>query len=301
MSRIVVMGESLVDVVGETSHPGGSPLNVAVGLARLSHPVTFHTEFGRDAYGQQILEHLLESEVRLAVGSISDNSTSRALVTIDQESNAHYEFDIHQEIPALTSHAPELLHAGSIAAWIDPSARTIINAFKNSGPNTLRSYDPNLRPSLVEDRATTIARIEELMSLSHIVKLSDMDAAWLYPQLTHQQTLEHITALGAGLAVMTLGPQGALALSTTDLVELPAFPTTLVDTIGAGDAFMSGLLHGVLTGPLQTQLLAHQKTPQQAVVSAVRHALASAALTVAQPGANPPRLHRLTAVLATAS
>lgn len=290
MSRISVMGESLVDVVEETAHPGGSPLNVAVGLARLGHDVQFYTEFGQDSYGSQIAEHLDQAGVHVAAGSVTGHPTSVAQVVMDEHFNARYTFDIHQQIPAVPADdSSELLHTGSIAAWIEPSGQIIVDAFKNASDDSLRSYDPNLRPDLVEDRDSALQRIELLMGLSHIVKLSDVDGQWLYPDLEPWEVLKHVASLGPALAVMTQGGDGCVALSSGRQFDVAASPTNLVDTIGAGDAFMSGLLFGVLANPEFAQALRHGATAEsQDVEEALRQALTSAALTVAQAGANPP-------------
>lgn len=299
MSLITVLGESLVDVVGETAHPGGSPLNVAVGLSRLGRKVQFHTEFGQDTYGQQIAEHLSNSGVQVAPGSVTQRSTSVAQVEMDEHSNAHYTFDIHQQIPAVAADAqPTLLHTGSIAAWIEPSGQCIVDAFENASTDSLRSYDPNLRPDLVEDRETALKRIELLISLSHVVKLSDVDGQWLYPDLEAWEVLEHVASLGPSLAVMTQGGDGCLALAAGKRYDIEASPTNLKDTIGAGDAFMSGLLYGVLSLPdLVTALRDGTELKSEDIEQALRGALTSAALTVAQAGANPPWLEEFTNAL----
>ena len=290
MSRINVLGESLVDVVGDKAHPGGSPLNVAVGLARLGHEVQFYTEFGQDAYGNLIAEHLGQAGVHVAAGSVTERSTSVALVEMDEHANAHYSFDIHQQIPSVPiAEGANLLHTGSIAAWIEPSGERIVDAFKNAADEALLSYDPNLRPDLVEDRDSALQRIELLMSLSHIVKLSDVDGQWLYPDLDAWEVLEHVANLGPALAVMTQGGDGCLALSSGQRFDVAASPTNLVDTIGAGDAFMSGLLFGILDNPGLVEALRNDvAADSDEVEDALRHALTSAALTVAQAGANPP-------------
>lgn len=292
MSRITVAGESLVDVVGDKAHPGGSPLNVAVGLARLGHDVQFYTEFGKDDYGNQIAEHLGTAGVTVANGSVTERSTSVAQVEMDEHSNAHYTFDIHQQIPEIgTGDIVELLHTGSIAAWIEPSGQSIVDAFKNASEGSLRSYDPNLRPDLVEDKESALKRIELLISLSHIVKLSDVDGQYLYPDLEPWGVLEHVASLGPAVAVMTQGGDGCLALANGQRYDVAASPTQLVDTIGAGDAFMSGLLYGVLSRPeLANALRAGNPLQSQDVEHALGHALTSAALTVAKAGANPPLL-----------
>ena len=209
---------------------------------------------------------------------------------MDEHSNAHYTFDIHQQIPAVTADTQSsLLHTGSIAAWIEPSGQCIVDAFENAPTDSLRSYDPNLRPDLVEDREAALKRIELLFSLSDVVKLSDVDGQWLYPDLEAWEVLEHVASLGPSLAVMTQGGDGCLALAAGKRYDVEASPTTLKDTIGAGDAFMSGLLYGVLSLPeLVKALRDRTELKTEDIEQALRGALTSAALTVAQAGANPP-------------
>lgn len=292
MSRITVIGESLVDVVDGAAHPGGSPLNVAVGLARLGHEVQFYTEFGQDSHGRAIAGHLRQAGVQVAEGSVTGRSTSVAQVLMDEHSNAHYTFEIHQQIPPVqTAEGTDLLHAGSITAWIESSGQCILNAFTQAPEGTLCSYDPNVRPDLVEDRESALRRIELLFSLSHIVKLSDVDGQWLYPGFGPWEVLEHIASLGPAFAVMTQGGEGCIALAAGRRYDAAASPTTLRDTIGAGDAFMSGLLYGVLAEPELARILRSGAPAKSAAIeNALRHALTSAALTVAQAGANPPWL-----------
>ena len=95
MVSIQVAGEALVDIVNSVAHPGGSPLNVAVGLGRLGHEVTLVTDLGTDEHGEQIAEHLRGSKVQLAEGSQADAPTSTATVVLDSSSNAKYEFDLN--------------------------------------------------------------------------------------------------------------------------------------------------------------------------------------------------------------
>ncbi|GAA1404249.1 ribokinase [Glutamicibacter uratoxydans] len=290
MNNVTIMGEALVDVVGTVAHPGGSPLNVAVGLSRLGHMVTFSTELGGDDYGQLIGRYLEESGVQLAAGSITGRPTSTAVVTFDEEANAEYCFDIHQDLPAVDADGSvALLHSGSIASWISPSQHRILEAFRAADATTLRSYDPNLRPALVEDRDAAVAQIEALCAQSHIVKLSDVDAQWIYPELSFEEVLADLASLGPALVVITKGSEGCLARYGQQIVAVKALPTTVHDTIGAGDAFMSGLLHGVLlSAELSSALLAREELEQKSVSNALHYALASAAHTVAQAGANPP-------------
>ena len=300
MVSIQVAGEALVDIVNSVAHPGGSPLNVAVGLGRLGHEVTLATDLGTDEHGELIAEHLRGSKVQLAEGSQSDAPTSTATVVLDSSSNAKYEFDLNCALQHLRASDAKLLHTGSIAAFRSPSAEKILEVFAASPQGQLRSYDPNLRPALVEDRAQALGTIEKLCSLSHVVKLSDEDAMWLYPGWDTDRVLEHILGLGASLAVMTFGPRGAEAHTRGCEVAVPSLSVATVDTVGAGDAFMAGLLHAIFASDLAQSLINGSKIDRAELEAALQIAAACAGMTVARTGANPPSLSELDEFMAAA-
>lgn len=297
MARISVIGESLVDVVGRRAYPGGSPLNVAVGLARLGHQVSFHTEFGLDEHGALIAGHLRAAGVTLADGTQRLVATNQAQVKLDAQGRASYRFNINWNLPDdVVPPRTDLLHAGSIAAWLEPGASKVREAFAQSPAHQLRSYDPNIRPELAHDAAAVREAVEFMMGRSHVVKLSESDASWLYPQLGPAAVLERVLELGPRLVVLTRGALGCQARTATDSFALPAPATEVVDTVGAGAAFMSGLLDAILTSDLPASLTGGPAGPAaQPVRTALQAGLASAALTVARSGANPPtgeQLHR---------
>ena len=128
---VVVVGEALVDVetssAGAESHPGGSPMNVAFGLARLGLPTTLHTRIGRDAHGTAISAHLSEAGVRLPPTSIVDAPTSTATAVLDAAGRAEYTFDVAWELPSLSiPDSSALVHTGSIAAVLEPGADEVL-------------------------------------------------------------------------------------------------------------------------------------------------------------------------------
>lgn len=288
-----VAGEALVDIVDSVAHPGGSPLNVAVGLGRLGRDVTLSTDIGADKYGELIEDHLRDSGVQLAAAASVAEPTSTATVTLDAASNASYEFELHCALEQLEPSDAELLHTGSIAAFRSPSAQKLIEVFSTAAQDQLKSYDPNLRPALVDDRNAAISHIEKLCSLAHVVKLSDEDALWLYPGWDTDRVLERILDLGASLAVMTFGAHGAQAMTREHEIVVPAFSVTTVDTVGAGDAFMAGLLHALFEGSLAQDLLDGKTLDRTELERALEIAAACAGMTVARTGANPPTLSEL--------
>ncbi|MGP9607545.1 carbohydrate kinase family protein [Glutamicibacter sp. AOP38-B1-38] len=295
MAQIQVVGEALADIVDDVAHPGGSPMNVAVGLGRLGHQVNLHTELGEDAYGKLIAAHLENSGVALAAGSFAQQSTNSATVSVDGVGDASYEFDLSWELPGgVPSSEAQLLHAGSIAGWLAPGCEKVLEAFQASPSTQLRSYDPNLRPQLIPKRAAALKQVEKLMGLSHVVKLSDDDALWLYPGWDCQRILDHILERGAKLAVMTFGARGATARTKNTEVLVHSRAVKVVDSIGAGDAFMSGLLHGLLNSSLAQALITNGETlDQKELESALALATRCSELTVLVSGANPPRLEQL--------
>ena len=298
MATIQVVGEALVDIVNGVAHPGGSPLNVAVGLGRLGHEVTLQTGIGDDTHGQKIIDHLQESNVHLAQRCISQEPTGSATVNLSEYGDATYEFDLNFSLDSLASTTAQILHTGSIAAFSKQSTNLIQDLFAASPATQLRSFDPNLRPALADKRRIVISRLEKFYALSHVVKLSDEDALWLYPGWDTARILDHILSFGPKIAVITFGAHGAEARTENHEYSVPSLPVTVADTVGAGDAFMSGFLHAVATGPLLEAITQGGTIHEEDLAKALRVATACAALTVQKTGANPPTLKELDSLLA---
>lgn len=287
--QVAVIGEALVDVVeeGET-HPGGSPMNIAVGLARLGHPTTLHARIGADAHGDLVRAHLDEAGVALGPDTLVPGSTSTAIARVDADGKASYEFDIDWDIPVPDVSGARLVHTGSIGALREPGATAVRAALSAAAPGTLLTLDPNIRPDVIGARDEVLRRVADLAGLCQVVKLSDEDAAWLAPEATLEQVLSDLAAHGARFVVVTRGAEGCLALVDGAWFARPARPVVVADTIGAGDAFMSGLLHALLHDGTDRLLAAGEPLGDDAVLAALEAALTSAALTVARAGANPP-------------
>lgn len=288
----LVIGEALIDVVlspdgTRNTHPGGSPMNVAVGLARLGISTSLATMVGTDDAGTQIINHLEQAGVTLRPGCITDTPTSSAVATLDPSGAAHYDFNLHWDIPTPRSTGATLIHTGSIGALVEPGAQAVRTAFAEAAPSTLLSFDPNIRPDIMGRSEDIRSRVETLAGSAHVVKMSDEDAAWLYPDSLEAEIAGRYTALGVALFVMTRGPRGCYLRAGDHDMSLTPPEATVVDTIGAGDAFMSGLLYALLATNLLPQVLAHT-LDRQDLERAASTALASAAITVSRNGANPP-------------
>ena len=299
--RTLVIGEALVDVVvapdgSRTEHVGGSPLNVSVGLARLGHPVTLAAHIGRDERGADIGARLSEAGVLLVPGSDSAEDTSVATATLDEHGVADYGFDITWRVPALPDRSDHV-HTGSIGALLRPGGVDVLAAMDGARARATTSYDPNIRPALLGERAEVMTEVERRIAVSDVVKASEEDIAWLLGHEPDEDELEEELArwldLGPGLVVATLGAKGALALhSSGRRVRMPAPSVEVVDTVGAGDAAMAGLLSALLDEGLLGGAPGVRKrlrgASREAIEKAVRRAVTAGAATVTRAGAQLP-------------
>ncbi|GAA0294541.1 carbohydrate kinase family protein [Kineococcus aurantiacus] len=300
----VVVGEALVDVVhraGEDAsaeHPGGSPLNVAYGLGRLGHDVALLTRLGDDAHGRLLREHLAAGSVRLLPGAVDGEATSTARAEVDAEGKATYEFDLVWRLP--DTPLPEgvaLVHTGSIGAAVAPGADSALELLRSVRGRATTSYDPNVRPAFFDSPAQALARVEEFVEAADVVKASDEDLDWLLPGEDVEAVARRWQARGPALVVVTRGSAGAVAVCGAATLHVPAPAVDVVDTVGAGDAFMSGLLHALaehgLLGGAALPRLRHLdlRTCEDLVTTAVR----SASITCSRAGANPPTRAELAA------
>jgi fructokinase len=292
-ARLMVIGESLVDVVetpdGLLRLPGGSPLNVAVGLARLEVPTLLATELGADDNGRLVADHLAASGVRLVDGSVRpDARTSTATVGMDEAGNATYAFDLTWDphLPALPD--VSALHVGSLGTVLEPGRRAVLEVLESSAADAvLVSYDPNLRAGFLPtwQEVRTVAALADLVKLSaddlRALHGEDPDVAKLAGQL--------LTADRTELVVVTHGGSGASAFTAADAVDVPAPRATVVDTVGAGDSFTAALL-AVLDGwdLVGSDRGALDALDRERLALLLSGAARAAATTVGRRGANPP-------------
>lgn len=297
-AEVLVIGEALIDIVipleGEPSeHVGGSPANVAIGLSRLGHPTRLATHIGTDPRGVRIAALMAAESVGLSGDSITAERTPTAAATLDAAGVATYQFDLDWRLEPERVQLPAggHVHTGSIAATLSPGGTAVAAIVAAARDRATVSYDPNARPSLMGDPAEARVVIEKLISQSDVVKASDEDAAWLYPGKPVPEVLRDWAALGPALCAITQGGAEAVVLVAGQVHRLPSLPTTVADTVGAGDSFMAGLISGLLDAgllggaPARSRL--HAATWDD-VLPAVQRALACAAITVSRPGSNPP-------------
>jgi len=295
----LVIGESVADIVRtpgrpEVTHPGGSPANVAYGLARLGQPTALLTQLGADPAGRLIAGHLRSAGVRLHTDD--GQRTPTAIVTLDQHGSARYAFDIHWTLrDTRLAATPRHVHFGSIAAVREPGAAATLAMVARLRERATVSYDPNVRVQLMGERAAAVTQVERCVALSDLAKASDEDLAWLYPGEPEQSVAARWLALGPAAVLVTRGSQGSVGFTRGGATTAPAPATTVADTVGAGDSFMSATLDalaalGLLGGPARPALAA---LTADALAGVLHRAAAAAAITVSRPGANPPTAQEL--------
>jgi fructokinase len=286
-----VIGESLIDIVERDEHVGGSPLNVAVGLARLGRGVDFLTHIGDDPHGRHIAEYVNAAGVHLVSGSQTAARTPTARVAVGEGGSANYVFDLDWQLSGTPVVTPPLfVHTGSIAAVQEPgclAVAALVDAYHLSASIT---FDPNVRPSLIVDRDLARERIERLVERSDIVKVSEEDLHWVDPDRPPERIAQTWLALGPAVVAVTMADRGAAAVCAAGVARVTTRPVRVVDTVGAGDAFMVGLIdalwgRGLLGAERRRELAAIDLDALTAALAAASNA---AAITVARAGADLP-------------
>ncbi|MDQ1287740.1 MAG: carbohydrate kinase [Actinomycetota bacterium] len=298
MDDVLVVGEALVDIVHRldgtcSEHPGGSPANVALGLARLGRSARLLTRIGDDDRGLAVRRHLEGSGVRIDPGSTAPGPTSSATARIDASGAATYEFAIDWDLPAtIPLDAVTAVHTGSIAAFLPPGGNRVVELLERASGSLTITYDPNVRPRLMGDPVTARARVEHLVGLADVVKVSDEDLTWLAGGTDPVDVARGWLARGPAIVVVTRGGEGCVGLTRAGCVEVAAPVVDVVDTVGAGDSFMAGLIDYLagegLLSPDRREALRAASTRE--VRAMAEHAARIAAITCSRAGANPPTL-----------
>lgn len=295
-----MIGETLIDeVVSDIApmraHVGGSPMNVAVGIARLGHPAQFVGRYGDDDYGRLIQQHLRDNSVPFPIGP-DDSPTSVATARLDPAGGAAYDFQLVWELPGLAGRREELLdgttllHTGSIATMLTPGADDVLALVRAAHPGITITYDPNCRPTIIRDRDLARDQAEAFVALADLVKASDEDLRWLYPDRSPEETARAWLDSGPAVVVVTRGSRGPWAVCRAGESAVPAPSTSVVDSVGAGDSFMAALIGSLvdlgLDGAQRREdlrgITLHQLTGM------LEYAARAAAITVSRPGADPP-------------
>lgn len=296
---ILVIGESLVDVVvprrgPSRRHAGGSPMNVAVGVARLGSHASLVTSFSDDADGAIIADHLARSRVTACVQATT-NRTSTAVATIGPDGSATYEFDIVWSIENKAPFEHHIAHTGSIATLLAPGADVVHRMIELRRPESLITFDPNVRLGLARNTEDVRSAFDRFADLADVVKMSDEDAEAIFGEASDDEIIAETLLRGPSLAIVTKGEEGALfgtrAGNWHTLV--PPISAPVADTVGAGDSFMAGLLRGIdvslASGALSIEEIRRSKEWSSRLVDPlIDLAISCAAVTVSRAGADLP-------------
>jgi fructokinase len=296
---ILVAGENIIDLVpapGGQLRPtcGGGPANTAVSLARRGIPTALVGAVGGDHFGRQVWRRHIAAGVRREWLLRTELPSTLGLAIVSEDGTAEYDYwttgtaDFAWEGRALPKPDPaqvDLVHFGSLAAYLEPSARAIEHWVNRARRAVPISFDPNIRLGAMGDRAKVLERTERLVGLATLVRVSERDLGRLYPGTAVDEIARKWLEAGPELVVVTLGDAGSVAFHRNHVTEMTAVPVDVVDTIGAGDAFTSGLL-GWLTSAGWMRLDRLPAWGNQAVVAAaLRYASQVAAQACTVPGA----------------
>ena len=277
------------------AHVGGGPANTAKALARLGHDVQFIDGISTDEYGVAARKELLDDEVKLDLALSSEKPTCLAIVSLDANGGASYEFKIDGTatfdfnlnwLPDPSRFKPQVLHIGTLVTVIQPGADVLYDWAMQVAEFAPIVFDPNIRPSVMGDHDLYEAAVEKWAALSSVIKVSDDDMAWLYPGQKYEDVAQRWINDGAALVVVTRGSQGIIGFTADGSVEVDGAKITVADTVGAGDTVGAIIVEAMI----EKGILALSGD----ILKAVLHRAAVAAgITCSRKGAKPPYKHEL--------
>ncbi len=313
MTRFVVCGESLIDLVQDSSSTvdsfrsgwlalsAGGPMNSAVALGKLGDDAHFLGRISSDAFGAQLREHITRAGVELDLATESSQATSIAVVSLDAEGVASYTFHFADtanfgwqvdDLPTLET--TDWLHIASLSCVVSPGAEVLLDWMRTVGSGV--SYDINVRPTVITDPEVYWGKVQPWLRAvgrrRGVVKASDEDIKFLARAGFSADPVDiaagWVETYGLGLAVVTLGAGGGAAVEPGGAVtRVPGFPTHVVDTVGAGDTFMAGFLDARVQRGLGLE-------------ESLRRGAAAAAIVCSRQGAQPPTTAEVNDLIARA-
>ena len=294
-----VCGEVLIDVLPTGPIVGGGPANTAKALARLDHGVQFIGGISTDAYGQMAEKELTRDGVDLSLAHRISKPTSTATVQLDKSGSATYTFVINATatfdfspswLPDPEKLKPSVLHIGTLATVVEPGASVLFNWAIKCAEFAPIVFDPNIRPSFLADREKYCQAVEKWVAISSVVKLSDEDIGWLYPDESMDEVAHRWLSGETSLVVVTRGAKGIIGYTHGAQEEVESAQVTVVDTVGAGDTVGAILVEAVAQYSVAGVV-------GDVLVNTLHKAAIAAGITVSRAGAQPPRLHELVEAL----
>ncbi len=305
----VICGEALFDLFGEAgaedgvtfdARIGGSPFNVAMGLARLGETAGFFGGISNDALGVKLVDKFRKEGVLDDYILRTDYLTTLSLVQKDANGHPAYTFYganaadrmvTTEDLPVFRE-PPFFLHIGSYTALVDPIAGALKALIERERRNTLISFDPNIRPTVEPDMALWRRNTEGLAPLADVIKVSDEDLALIAPDEPIADIAHRWLSSGTALVIVTRGGEGASAYSAGFETTCPGIKVKVEDTVGAGDTFQAALLSGVKKLNV-TDRKSLAELEEQRVRRLLEFAMQAAAITCSRRGADLPVIAEL--------
>ncbi|HUV15155.1 MAG TPA: carbohydrate kinase [Pelolinea sp.] len=308
---IICCGEALIDFIPTPDGsayrpcPGGSILNIAVGLGRMQVPVGFLSRLSNDLFGDLLSDHLLRDQVNLHFCPRIDGQTTLAFVSLRDELGVEPQYAFYatgavdremtvEDLPKQFENEVLALHFGSISLVLEPGATALETLMKRESRKKVLTLDPNVRPALISDVENYRLRFSRWVSLVDILRLSQVDFAYLYPGKDIIELLPEWFNAGLSLIILTQGENGSSAyLPNGTQVFVPAPKVKVKDTVGAGDAYFSAALaflydHGKLS---DRSLISGMNAKE--LKACLLFASKAAAINCTREGANPPSRHEM--------
>jgi fructokinase len=297
---IWVCGEVLIDLIPDASgertpHVGGGPANTARALARLGHDVQFIDGISSDKYGQMSERELLDDEVKLDLALKSDKPTCLAIITLNENGGASYQFEIDgtatfefsaEWLPDPSRYKPQVLHIGTLVTVIQPGADVLFDWALQVAEFAPIVFDPNVRSVVMSDHEKYVEAVERWVSISSVVKVSDDDMAWLYPDQNYEAVAKRWIDAGAALVVVTRGASGLVGFTAVGSVEVPGVKVEVADTVGAGDTVGAIIVEAMIEKGILD-------LTGDVLKSVLHRAAVAAGITCSRKGAQPPYKHEL--------
>jgi len=312
----LICGEALYDLfltdqstsgqMGFDARPGGSPYNVAIGMCRLGAQAALLTGLSGDMLGNKLFGVLQAERVNTDYLIRSGRRTTLSLVGVDAGGSPSYAFYgvgsadcslMPDDMPVIGDDISGL-HFGSYSIAVSPVADAFAGLAAEQSTKFL-SLDPNVRPTIEPDMAVWRRRIDGLMPLVNLVKVSDEDIGLLYPGADPIEIIRGWATQGPALVVLTCGGSEVVAVRGQDVVRYQPEPVAVVDTVGAGDTFMAALLtrFGALPDPARDL----STITADAIRAILRYAATAAAITCGRRGADLPAAQDVAAILEEAA
>jgi fructokinase len=293
-NQVWVCGEVLIDLIPDGTERkavvGGGPANTAKALAKLGIANQFIDGISTDKYGQMALKQLHKDGVLLDFVKFSDKPTCLAIVSLNTQGGATYEFVIegsatfdfsHSWLPDASVVKPSLLHIGTLVTAIEPAASILFEWASKVAKVAPVVFDPNIRPAVMDNRIEYVKQVERWVGISSAVKVSDDDIYWLYPEEDIDYVTERWLGMGPELVVVTFGDKGLAGYRKNEKICVDAKKVVVADTVGAGDTVGAILVEAIIEDGVD-------KLVKDRLASMLDRAAKAAAITVSRTGALPP-------------